>query len=173
VLWSDRFVWLHVPKCAGTQTRAVLRKLGAFDEDLDPNIWHQGRREGLTDSGRVVVANFRRLPSWVLSLAHYEAARGGGPADPWRWSGDDVLARYDADRWIRAEHLPEDFAAAFGDLIELPTARLTKMFRKRRNATDYDRSLEAWFTPADLEGLYAANPAWAALERRLYGDLLV
>jgi hypothetical protein len=37
------------------------------------------------------------------------------------------------------------------------------------NALDYDRQISRWFTPAQLEQLYLSNPAWAAVEERVYG----
>ena len=35
----------------------------------------------------------------------------------------------------------------------------------------HDHSIEHWFTPAQVREMYANNPAWAAIEERVYGGL--
>lgn len=87
---GERFVWLHFPKCAGTEVEAILRELLKNDkrvmfDDLDPKsnkvIWHQNiaQREAMDPTfilgERDVICNFRRLPYWLLSRIHYEKAR--------------------------------------------------------------------------------------------------
>lgn len=37
---------------------------------------------------------------------------------------------------------------------------------------EYVRDLRFWFTRSELEGIYEANPIWAGLEEKVYGDLL-
>jgi hypothetical protein len=41
------------------------------------------------------------------------------------------------------------------------------------NALTYDHEAGHWFTPAQVRRLYENNPAWAAVEERVYGDLLL
>ena len=41
------------------------------------------------------------------------------------------------------------------------------------NGIDYDHEVLHWFTPAQVGEMYARNPAWAALEERLYGALML
>jgi len=40
------------------------------------------------------------------------------------------------------------------------------------NEGNYDRALEHWFTPEQIEEMYRRNPGWAAVEERLYGSLV-
>ena len=42
-----------------------------------------------------------------------------------------------------------------------------------RDVRDYDHNLTTWFNLDQLELMYERNPRWAALEERLYGDLLL
>lgn len=92
------------------------------------------------------------------------------PADWW-------LERFGIDeRWIllRVECLKADFLSCLR--THEPIGRCAR-WRVRsvnaRNRSSYVRSLESWFTPVDLQDIYNANPRWAALERQLYGDLLI
>jgi hypothetical protein len=83
------FVWLHFPKCAGTFTENIIRRLDAnsgkiaFDP-IDPAeiIWHQNvvERENITGEklrDKVIISNFRRLPFWIISRIQFEANRSG------------------------------------------------------------------------------------------------
>jgi hypothetical protein len=91
---------------------------------------------------------------------------------------DDFANHYAAsgvDRWIRTEHLVEDFLAAFEDLIGPGFARAAaRRLGRVVNGTrlNYIRDLDFHFTAEELDGLYAANPAWAERELALYGDHL-
>lgn len=200
---SDRWIWLHVPKCAGTATEKILH--GAFGADpsvhfdavgaAHPVIWHDGladravRDPGFGPAGRAVVANIRRLPSWLLSRVHFEVQRYGhaavvsravlcsgrfrpvpkGVAKPLR-KADQELARYapGVTHWLRTEHLAEDVGRAFG--VEVPP----RGGRDKLNATtlDYIKDVAFWFTGEELAALYAANPLWAGIERQVYGGLM-
>ena len=85
---SDKFVWLHFPKCAGHAVEQALRSVlrsapdVAFDRPGDDSInWHdtledrRRRDPGLALHERTVICGFRRLPHWMLSRVHYEASR--------------------------------------------------------------------------------------------------
>jgi hypothetical protein len=39
------------------------------------------------------------------------------------------------------------------------------------NAEEYDRRVEAWFTPEQIRTMYERNPEWARLEAEVYGSL--
>lgn len=188
------FIWLHFPKCAGTETERILRHVFGdnpemvFDE-IDPSnvVWHETvaerkQREPFDINGRRIIANFRRLPHWALSRFFYERSRSPHVRLTRKQflsghfvqrSGrlchvDWTVARYlEAQRWIRVEHLADDLSDAFSLDPEFVRAAM-----KPTNSTDYVRDLEFYFTPSELEGLYAACPKWAALERELYGDTL-
>lgn len=200
---AERWIWLHMPKCAGTATERLLQGVFAADPTVrfdpvgpaHPVNWHESLAErrarlpGFTAGGRAVFANIRRLPLWLLSRVHFEVQRYGAPAVVGRevlCSGrfrpvprgvpkplrraDDELARYagEVTRWLRTEHLAADVGAAFG--ITVPPRKA----RARVNATqlDYIRDPAFWFTQADLDRLYAANPLWAGIEAECYGGLL-
>ena len=192
MIWSDRFIWLHVPKSAGWETAAAIRSLGAF-QTSEHDHWHdtiaerREREPGFQVAGRPIVANIRRLPSWLLSRVHYEAARSNivptrrmlvngefYRADGSIRNADWIIERYDrphVDRWIRAERLVDDFSTAFRDLVDLPGDLSARFGGLNQAATPYVRDIGFWFTARDFARLYAANPRWAALEERLYGSL--
>lgn len=192
------FVWLHFPKCAGTACQAALRILLAgrpdihFDE-LNPSnvIWHepvfvrQQRDPTLDVSHRRIICNFRRLPSWLLSRVHYEVSRSARRA-PTRamllkgcfYEQDGLINTPDkylvyrtkprVDTWVRTEHLAEDLSAAFGLEKHLVEQTLTT---SNETVIPYVKSLAFWFSDEELCSLYAANPVWAELEKKVYGSL--
>ncbi len=92
--------------------------------------------------------------------------------------GDRLLAnftdggRFRIDRWLRMEHIGEDFIAFASELTDLTEGhRHSIAAYPRVNVLDYDHELDHWFTPAQVRLMYANNPVWAALEERVYGDL--
>jgi hypothetical protein len=204
VIVGRRFVWMHFPKTGGHTVAAAIQDAArgqadvVFDEPgVDDRRWHQSVGERLAEdrsfdpAGKVLISGVRRLPWWILSRVHYEAAR-----PPHRCASremlcqgqyyeqdgtiaraDDCLARlgsHPVDRWVRLEHLAEDFVLHFeailGPRVRTAAHRLKKVVNP--TALDYVKSLGFYFTPAELEGLYAANPKWAAMEREVYGDVL-
>lgn len=179
---------------------AALREIWKDDpayrfDTRDPQnvIWHENiarrcrRDPGFERGGRRIIANFRRLPHWLLSRVHYEAQRPPHHVvtremflrgDLFEQSGDLNRADHYAcnyntppvDCWIRTENLAEDAAKAF----ELdPEILRAKLARKNVGALNYIKSLDFWFTKQELADLYAATPHWAELELRIYGSLLV
>ncbi len=200
---SDRWIWLHMPKCAGTATERLLQ--GAFGADPtvqfdpvgpdQPVIWHESLAEraarvpGFAPGGRAVIANIRRLPLWLLSRVHFEVQRYGAPAivarevlcsgrfrpvpkgvvKPLR-RADDELGRF-ADgvtHWLRCEHLAQDMGAAFA----MPVPPRAGHARVNATTLDYIKDPAFWFTQAEVDALYAANPLWARIEAQCYGGLL-
>jgi hypothetical protein len=139
--------------------------------------------------GKLLACNIRRLPAWSLSWAHQQTQRGfqddGSPVpmnSPQRMAeiprGDRRLAHFTAggrfriDRWLRTEHLAEDFIAFASELSELSDAERTSITRHPQvNALEYDHDIRHWFTPAQVRLMYANNPVWSAIEERVYGDL--
>lgn len=198
------FVWLHFPKTAGHTVDLALRagvrrtRGYAFDRrgDYHPG-WHdvlseRAERDPAFDpSGKVVVSAFRRLPYWLLSRIHYQAAkppyrvatremvlRGEFYEDDGGVSNADAYAEryvHDVHRWIRVEHLQSDFERCFSDLLPAKALTLaTGNLDQIHNASPvgYLPRAEFFFTPIELADLYLANPVWAALEERLYGGVL-
>lgn len=176
--------------------RAVFdgRKDVAFDPiDYANVIWHQNipAREAYDESFRLgdrrVISGIRRLPHWLLSRVHFEAERSPGFHKATRqmllrgefYEHSGVVNRADTyiqmyqqprvDRWIRTEKMIDDISDAFGVEQSLVA---TSLKRENETKAGYIKDLQFWFTPDDLAGLYAANPSWADVERRVYGSLL-
>lgn len=192
------FIWLHFPKCAGTETEAILRRLFgqdpalAFDAVAPGRInWHHAIPErqravpGFAVAGRAVICNIRRLPAWLLSRVHSGLVRapehgvtremllrGCFPRhDGHILSADDLMRRYTAHpvtHWIRTEHFAADFRTAFAPYLPLPAE--IAMPGANRAAIPYIRDIRFHFTEAEIAGLYRANPVWATMEARIYGS---
>jgi hypothetical protein len=201
---GDEFVWMHFPKTAGHTVELALRAAArgrrdiVFDQrGVHDDCWHDSlhqrrlRDRSFDPSGKVVIAGFRRLPWWMLSRVHYEASR-----PPHRWAPREMFqegrffeqngvvgkadnhaamfADCDVQRWLRTEHLREDFVACFGDILGPAALKACRKLDRKVNETRlrYVERLDFHFTPTELRRLYDANPTWAALEREVYGGLL-
>ena len=199
---GENFIWLHLPKCAGTETELVLRrhfegKAGlAFDEGNPQKvIWHHSiaQRERLDPrfraNGRAVICNIRRLPAWLLSRVH--AGKNWRPdlvvtremllagrvfrRDGTMVSADDILGRYivpPVTHWLRTEALAADFVSVFGQYLDVSGIDAASFAQRNMSEVAYIRDVPFWFTGAELAALYRANPAWAAVERAVYGSLI-
>lgn len=91
MIYTDEFVWLHFPKCAGTKIEQLFKDYFSdhpgLTQDpvgvrLDPTIaWHdsvaerEARNPAFELGGRVVVCSIRRLPSWLVSRYSFEVKR--------------------------------------------------------------------------------------------------
>jgi hypothetical protein len=91
MIYNDKFVWLHFPKCAGTKIeRLFLRYFSDqnglhqdhFTPDKDPSVsWHdsiaerEARDPSFVLGDRVIVCSFRRLPGWLESRYNFEYNR--------------------------------------------------------------------------------------------------
>ncbi|RUX09709.1 MULTISPECIES: hypothetical protein [unclassified Mesorhizobium] len=189
------FIWLHFPKCAGTTLELALRDLlkgrPAIEfDDIDDTTgrWHHTIAErqkadpSFDPSGKRVFACIRRLPSWIVSMATFEATRNehlvatremivrGRCFDgTYVNCADDYMDLFNMDvhHWIRTEYLAGDVAKAF----DLPQADVADaLLRYKSNVTPpYVRNTGFWFTDEDLDTLYSNNPLWASVEDRVYG----
>jgi hypothetical protein len=193
VVIGRRFAWAHLPKTAGDATASMLASVPGlieFADPLDSNDKHLPffAREAEVE-GKLLVMNIRRLPAWALSGAQHKAAHGVHPAytrlpletfdeitsrtdadDLLRWMTDH--GRLGVDRWLRAETLEHDVLGLLSELGELtPQARAGVLGVGRVNAGSYERTLAREFTEEQVTRLYELNPTWAAVERRVYGDL--
>lgn len=199
---SDRFVWLHFPKCAGNEMERLLKIHFGNDpstkfDKIDPKnmIWHQSiAQRKVADpsfdiSGRDIICNFRRLPSWILSRVHYEYSRSPQlkVTRPMLLAGEffessgfhskaDAYAKmYNSTpvtHWIRTERLAEDFKRVFSHYTDLSVVDFASQVKKTYATTiEYIPEVEFWFSKSDLEKLYEANPIWAGIERAVYGDV--
>ena len=91
MIYSDEFVWLHFPKCAGTKIENLFKTYYStekriFQDKVDPRIdpqatWHdtitvrEKRNPDFVLGDRVVVCSFRRLPAWLESRYSFEVKR--------------------------------------------------------------------------------------------------
>lgn len=91
MIYTDNFVWLHFPKCAGTTIEKIFKKYAHLITGihLDPTgidadkivAWHdtvsqrENRDSNFSLGERVVICAFRRLPSWLASRYAFEVGR--------------------------------------------------------------------------------------------------
>jgi hypothetical protein len=191
---GDRFAWAHLPKTAGTATVAMFQ---AFDDlvrfadspdDVDAHARFRERPQQI--EGKLLVLNLRRLPAWVISRACYVSRHGVYPDfEPIPLPGPQALAessfpdgrlelftdggRLEIDRWLRTESIEDDvvsFVSELRGVTDDERARVRQVGRV--NSLDYERDVSRWFTPAQIEQLYRSNPVWAAVEERVYGNVL-
>lgn len=191
---GEEFAWAHLPKTGGDTTRTLFESfpgLVKFADPGDTNAKHVTFHERIDAvRGKLLAMNLRRLPAWVLSRAHHAAREGVWPdyrPVPMPSAGelaestlpDQRLEHFAfrgplrVERWLRLEHLREDFLALASDLTEVTPVQAQRV--RELPALDvghYDRELHHWFSEAQLDEMYERNPRWAALELRLYGSLL-
>src|SRR3954468_4756994 len=90
MIWGPSFIWMHIGRTGGYSVDRMFRILDAPDVHLDPlggewSHWkrHQtvAQREAETGldlrTGKVTIASFRRLPTWLLSFAEYKKRNEG------------------------------------------------------------------------------------------------
>ena len=91
MIYSDDFVWLHFPKCAGVKIETLFRTYFSsdkriFQDVVDPvkdplGTWHdsisdrQKRDPNFILGDRVIICSFRRLPTWLESRYSFEFQR--------------------------------------------------------------------------------------------------
>jgi hypothetical protein len=191
---GERFAWVHMPKTGGDATYRMLASVPGlirFSDPLDSNDKHAAFWEREAEvAGKQLVMNIRRLPAWTLSAAHHKSTVGvhpefepvplasvdemvesTDPDDMLRWLTDGD--RFAVDRWLRTEFLNQDVADwldALGVLSDEVHRHVDAV--SRINEQSYERDLRRRFSGAQLRRLYERNPGWAAVERRVYGDLL-
>lgn len=196
---SEKLVWFHLPKTAGTTTDrlftasriplSIQDSQSSYVKHLPLNL--HPNRQNISIESKQPVVNFRRLPYWLLSNYHHKIKKMSLSLsfDPvksgmfWRdkentWlPADWWLDRFDIDdswSFLRVEHLKADFLSClnmYQPISLIPRARVNLV--KSLNKTDYVRSLDHWFDCCDFAGLYDSNPRWAALEQKLYGSLIL
>jgi hypothetical protein len=191
---GPKFVWAHLPKTGGTLTARVLQ---LFPELIDEVDWHgsPGKHRPFTAvedqlAGRLLVMNFRRLPTWVISWYNHRARYGIHPerrpipVDPpdevaQNRIAQSMIAQFTADgrivpdRWIRQEHLLDDLLGFVSELTRVSWWKRRKAARMGVvNTIDYDHETSRWLTEQQIRTLYESNPLWADMERRVYGNLL-
>ena len=190
---SHRFVWAHLPKTGGDATAEMLQRVPRLIVLADPArdnakhlpfAWRAG-----SIAGKLLVANIRRLPAWAFSLARHAERFGAFPdyaptprppeAVARERAADDLLDQIIGDHvvdvWLRQEHLVDDLVRFLRDVAELTdgeekTIRSVGRVNEQRRILQLRRPRpEGFFTPAQIDMLYANNPRWASIERQVYG----
>jgi hypothetical protein len=191
---GERFAWAHLPKTGGMATERMFRLFGDLVVFADPDdtdekhATFRARRRML--DGKVLAMNLRRLPFWVLSRAQYVAREGIWPDyEPIPMASAQELAdssfpdsrihlytddgRFRIERWLRTEFLAADFLRFVSEFTDVSDEqRAGVLILGPVNTQQYDHRLESWFTAAQVRRVYERNPAWAAIERELYGELV-
>ena len=180
---GERFVWAHFPKAAGDATLGLFRVfpeviVRADDvESADKHACFPAVEDELVD--RLLVMNIRPLPEWVVSYAYHVGKQSGRGRDPetirqimrevepdGKLQGFCGNGRFTVDRWIRTDHLADDFLEFIATVTEVSRRAHRRVQRAgRANVARYDHDWDAWYTPEDIDRLYAANPFWASIER--------
>lgn len=196
---TNKISWFHLPKTAGTTTEKLFKCSGIpllWNDDQSsplkhlPLSEHPSKNELPPVSQHQFVVNFRRLPFWLLSNMQHKKIMMNLSIDSspmssgmfWRdrdqaWlPADWWLERFGVDQeWtlLRVDHLKYDFLR-FVQLYEPLSfrSRLRVRFASSLNRNNYERKLSNSFSSSDIKCMYAANPLWAELEIRAYGNLL-
>ena len=190
---SRLFIWLHLPKTAGTSTAKLFRELDIPGIKVDADhidakhesIEHR-LQEVQTTTGKQTVITTRRLASWLLSDWHHKTKKMGLilPFDPVKsglfyslrlggtWVSADYWVHYfkaqSCSHVVRLENLEDDSNRYILPLLPQGTRALRF---PRSNINDYSHKIEDFFSKADLKRIYQNNPAWAAWENDVYGSL--
>jgi SAM-dependent methyltransferase len=192
MLITERFAWAHLPKTAGAATHAMFDAVPGLVEWADPQdsnakhdpFWQHEDQVG----GKLLVMNIRRLPSWVLSHAHHKAVEGAWPEfEPQPMLTveemvegklpDDALrrmtdgSRFPIDRWLRQENLVKDVVTLLEDVGAFSDEARGGIATVPYRAKGYDHDVASTFTAAQIQRMYMLNPAWAEIEKRVYGDI--
>jgi hypothetical protein len=192
---GERFAWGHLPKTGGEATRSMFDLFPGLILFADPRGTaevHMTFRERTGEiEGKVLAMNIRRLPAWILSREQHKARWGLAPDrvptpmdSPEEMAAssfpDDRLetflehGAFRIDRWLRMERLADDFLAFISEFTDVPPdVRARVLEIGQVNAGEYDHQLRSWFTDEQVERLYSNNPTWAAVEREVYGDVLL
>ncbi len=189
---GKEFAWAHIPKTGGCTTLALFEMFPELLEHTDPsnsNAKHSLFRDREDEiEGKLLVSTIRRLPDWMLDRAMHETLEGVWPdykprpmrsphnicqtqfAEGWISYMTD-FGRLKVDRWLRLEHLREDFLTLVSEFMEVDDERRQAIFdAPRHHVVDYDMEPMHWFTPDQIRTMYEHNPLWAAVEREAYKE---
>jgi hypothetical protein len=188
VVTGKSFAYGHIPKTGGDAVHAWLAQVGGLEVDsLDEARKHQffWERDVRKD---LYVLSIRRLPYWALSYLHElafhpTAARHYGlppgdtvrPEHAFALTPDEYLRRHqrggrEISVWLRMEYLFDDTVRFIGEHVCPVTADLRQRLEAvpTKGRRGYDHDVHAFFTPDQIEELYARNPLWLAVEMNVY-----
>ncbi len=189
------FAWGHLGKTAGDATYQLFQRVAPDLVEFAHQPTERAKHQPFADASMEVlmketlVLNIRRLPAWVLSNAQHRA-RSGTAADPAPQplppssvlaesrEADRGLGQFTAngririDRWLRVEHLREDFLDFVAERRSITDAeaRIARRLETKPPGR-YDHDLRKTFTDRQIRNLYLENPAWAQAELKAYGHL--
>jgi len=189
---GETFAWGHLQKTAGDATLGLFRlfpHLIVYSDPRSVEEKHASFASRAADiDGKLLAANFRRLPDWTLSWAQHRARYASRPdGKPVAMNSPHQMVevpradkrlsiltddgRYHVDRWIRMECLADDFMSFVSELTNVSEADRDQISAFGPvNALEYDHDVSSWFTRAQVERLYERNPVWARVEERAYGE---
>ncbi|MBC7489781.1 MAG: hypothetical protein H7240_07240 [Glaciimonas sp.] len=91
MIYNDKFIWLHFPKCAGVKVESLFRKYyydvpGLIQDVVDPKndasaSWHDSvatrlnKNPEFTLGDKEIICPIRKLPSWLISRYNFECGR--------------------------------------------------------------------------------------------------
>jgi hypothetical protein len=189
---GETFAWAHLQKTGGSATLEMFTlfpELVVFADPREDPAKHTpfGEREDLV-AGKTRVCNVRRLPAYLLSWAVWQARPGNEIGRTTMESPHEIseypradrrLAHITGDgsfgveRWLRMEHLADDFLAFVSDLVDVGDERSSQVRATRPvNTLDYDHEIGHWFSDAQIKRMYEMNPVWREIEEKNYGYLL-
>ena len=192
---GERFAWGHVPKTGGEATRSMFDlfpELIVFSDERGSAEQHTTFRQRAQQvAGKTLALNIRRLPAWIVSREQHKSRWGLHPDyrpipmdspeqmaessfPDYRLSGYVVNGSSEIGHWLRTERLAEDFIAFLSQFTDVPEGKRRQVEQLGPvNANDYDHEIGHWFTREQVQALYENNPLWAAVERQVYGDILL
>jgi hypothetical protein len=198
---AHKFAWGHIEKTGGDVTLtyflALKHHLRFFYDGFGGGEKHKSfAYRQISNFGRTLALNIRRLPSWILAyFYHFHIHFGEKMIDFRRDVLEKTRPEYSMDystradfmlnnmlrgklkisRWFRCENILDDFSDFIVDYVPLNKeeirAKLTPIYVKPFN--NYDHDLSKYWTLDDMRIIYNNNPVWTAAERQAYGNLLV
>lgn len=189
----DKFVYIHFPKTGGSKLGEILASIpGAVRNPEHHHFSIEDRKSaepGWDVGDRMVIVGFRRLPSWLLSRYSFEVYRSPGQAhDPTlleqgrfiektgtvgyadlyarKWISPDLCKKHKV-KFLRQEHLAQDFASIFSDLVDISAIDL----RSKVNSVKPDIGAASRIA-LNQDKIYRECPYWAGLEFIVYGSIL-
>lgn len=190
---TEKFVWIHLPKCAGNKTRMVLQQalwdrilyqspIGKEHESSLPKGFVLGDKE--------IVMNLRKIPSFLISKSnhHFTANRYGIPFSeqelldlvkqgktiqpPKRIMTADlvlngftkILNSGNKVTYIRQEFYQQDMQEFLSRFKARPADLKSKHSLRRPNSLLSEDNL----SEEDIKKIYETNPNWSKLEKKIY-----
>jgi len=200
MILGEKFVWGHLGRTAGDTTLKWFvthfsHLVVDYHEASNPQKHRSFASAPDWCKDRILVANLRRLPAWLVSFAAHRYMMRQSPdkvqslvSGPWkpvdvagarcvlRSLGDaadvtlgNLVRNLQVDVWLRQEFLADDFIAfvsRFDSAAESKRPLLDVTLAK--GYLRYDHSRDFWFTDAELRAAVRNNPVWWALEQRIY-----